>query len=137
MRSMFRQGVHSSVLFVFLTMITVLAASSGVSAQTHVVSPAALRQQALDASRARAANIEKVSEFMTSSKANQALRRARLDPAQVQAAVSTLGDEELAQLAARATKAQANFAAGDLSDRDLLIILVGIAALILIIVAVR
>jgi hypothetical protein len=43
----------------------------------------------------------------------------------------------VAQLAARAQKAQADFAAGSISDRDLIIILVCIAALILIIVAVR
>jgi hypothetical protein len=60
-----------------------------------------------------------------------------MDPAQVKTAVSTLNDAELAQLASRADKAQADFAAGRLSDRDLIIILVAIAALILIIVAVR
>ena len=38
---------------------------------------------------------------------------------------------------ARANKAQADFAAGNLSDRDLIIILIAVAALILIIVAVR
>jgi hypothetical protein len=51
--------------------------------------------------------------------------------------VSSLSDEELRQLASKANKAQADFAAGTLSDRDLLLILVAIAALILIIVAVR
>ena len=52
-------------------------------------------------------------------------------------AVSALSDQELAQLAARSDKAQRDFAAGTLSDRDLIIILVALAALILIIVAVR
>ena len=52
-------------------------------------------------------------------------------------AVAGLSDEELAHLASRAQKAQADFAAGNMGDRDLLIILVCIAALILIIVAVR
>jgi hypothetical protein len=55
----------------------------------------------------------------------------------VKNAVSRLNDEELAQLAARASKAQADFAAGRLSDRDLIIILLAVVALILIIVAVR
>ena len=44
---------------------------------------------------------------------------------------------ELAQLASRVQKAQSDFAAGRLSDRDLIIILVAVAVLILIIVAVR
>jgi hypothetical protein len=137
MPSTFRQGVRHGLFFIFVAMIAVLVPCSRASAQTHVVSPAELRQQAAEASRTRAANIQKLSEFLASSKADQSLRAAHMDAGQVQAAVSTLGDEELAQLASRAAKAQSDFAAGDLSDRDLLIILVGIAALILIIVAVR
>jgi hypothetical protein len=117
--------------------MAVAAASVNVWAQTHVVSRAELRQQMLDAARTRAANIETVKEFISFPHAQQALRIAHLNPQRVQAAVSTLSDEEVAQLAARAAKAQRDFAAGDLSDRDLLLILVGIAALILIIVAVR
>ena len=138
MRCMFRQGVRSSVFCVFLAIMAVAAVmSANAWAQTHVVSPAELRQQVLDATRARAANIETVKEFVSSPDAQQALRIAHMDPKQVQAAVSTLSDAEVAQLAARAAKAKLDFAAGDLSDRDLLFIILGIAALILIIVAVR
>lgn len=53
------------------------------------------------------------------------------------AAVATLTDAELAELAVRADAMQNDFAAGRLSERDILIIILGIAALILIIVAVR
>jgi len=56
---------------------------------------------------------------------------------EVKTAVSTLSDQELAQLASRSTKAQADFAAGRIEDHDLLVILVAIAALVLIIIAVR
>ncbi|MGH9571619.1 MAG: hypothetical protein ACRD4F_18405, partial [Candidatus Angelobacter sp.] len=56
---------------------------------------------------------------------------------QVRTAVSTLDDQELAELSARAQKAQADFAAGNLTDRDLILIILGIAVLVLIIVAVR
>jgi hypothetical protein len=55
----------------------------------------------------------------------------------VKDSISRLNDEELAQLAERSNKAQTDFAAGSLSSRNLIIILVAIAALILIIVAVR
>jgi hypothetical protein len=48
-----------------------------------------------------------------------------------------LNDQELAQLASRATNAQKDFAAGNIDNHDLLLILVGIAVLILIIVAVH
>jgi hypothetical protein len=40
-------------------------------------------------------------------------------------------------LAARANKAQVDFAAGNINDHDLLIILIAVLALILIIVAVK
>jgi hypothetical protein len=60
-----------------------------------------------------------------------------MDLAKVESAISSLSDQELARLASRAEKAQIDFAAGRLSDRDLLLILLGIAGLILIIVAVH
>jgi hypothetical protein len=104
---------------------------------THVVSPSDLQRAAVQASNLRQQNVEQVRQFFSSEEAEQALRSAHMNPEQVKNAVSTLDDAELAQLASRTQKAQADFAAGSLSDRDLIIILVCIAALILIIVAVR
>jgi hypothetical protein len=103
----------------------------------HVVSPSDLQQAAVQASTVRQRNVEQVRQFFSSEQASKALRSAHMNPEQVKNAVSTLDDAELAQLASRAQKTQADFAAGTLSDRDLIIILVAIAALILIIVAVR
>jgi hypothetical protein len=60
-----------------------------------------------------------------------------MNPEQIKNAVSTLDDNELAQLASRTQKAQADLAAGRLSNRDLIIIIVAVAVVILIIVAVR
>ncbi len=118
-------------------LVTIFVVPPSLLAQAHVVSPADLQKEMLDASRARQRNLESVRQFLSSPRAEKALKSARMDPARVKTAVSTLSDQELAQLASRANKAQADFAAGTLSDRDLIIILVGIAALILIIVAVR
>ena len=103
----------------------------------HVVSPSDSQQAAVQASAVRQQNVEQVRQFFSSERAQKALRSAHMNPEQVKNAVSTLDDVELAQLASRAQKTQADFAAGTLSDRDLIIILVAIAALILIIVAVR
>jgi hypothetical protein len=89
------------------------------------------------ATQARRQNIETIQQFFSSTAAQKALKSAHMDPQRVTEAVSGLSDEELARLASRASKAQADFAAGKLSDRDLIIILIAIAALILIIVAVR
>lgn len=104
---------------------------------THVVSPSDMQQAAVQVSTVRQQNMEQVRQFFSSEKADKALRSAHMNPEQVKNAVSTLDDADLAQLASRAQKTQADFAAGTLSDRDLIIILVAIAALILIIVAVR
>jgi hypothetical protein len=106
-------------------------------ATAHVVSPSDLQQAAAQASAVRQQHVEQVRQFFSSEKANTALRSAHINPEQVKNAASTLDDSELAQLASRVNKTQADFAAGTLSDRDLIIILVAIAALILIIVAVR
>jgi hypothetical protein len=110
---------------------------SNLAAQAHVVSPADLQKETMAASQARQRNLETVTQFLSSPRAQKALRSAHMDPSQVKTAVSTLSDQELAQLASRSANAQADFAAGRIDDRDLLIILVAIAALILIIVAVR
>ena len=106
-------------------------------AQRHVVSPSDLQKEVLAATQARQRNLEKVKQFFSSQAAEKALKSAHMEPARVKSAVSTLSDQELAQFASRAQKAQADFAAGRLADRDLLIIVLGIAALVLIIVAVR
>jgi hypothetical protein len=118
-------------------LVTVFAVPPSLLAQAHVVSPTDLQKEMLDASRARQRNLESVWQFLSSPRAEQALKSARMDPTHVKTAVSTLSDQELALLASRAEKAQADFAAGRLSDRDLIIILIAIAGLILIIVAVR
>ena len=108
-----------------------------VVAQNHVISSADLRKEAAAASQTRQQNLEAVQKFLFNPTGEKAMKSAGIDPQQVKTAVPTLNDEELAQLAARANKAQADFAAGDLSQRDILWIILAIAALVLIIVAVR
>jgi hypothetical protein len=118
-------------------LVLLFAFPSNLAAQAHVVSPADLQKDTIAATQARQRNLQTVTQFFSSEKAQKALRSAHMDPAQVKTAVSSLSDQELAQLASRSTKAQADFAAGRIEDHDLLVILVAIAALVLIIVAVR
>jgi tyrosyl-tRNA synthetase len=118
---------------------TIFAIPQNLLAQAaeHVVSSAELQKAAVDASRARQQNLDTLKEFFSSERAQRALKAAHTDPEQVKKAVASLTDEELSQLASRARRAQADFAAGHLADRDLIIILIVIAGLILIIVAVH
>ena len=118
-------------------LITIFAVPPNLLAQAHIVSPSDLHKAVTETSQARQQNVSKVKEFFSSQAAEKALRSARMNPEQIKNAVSTLSDAELAQLASRVDKAQHDLAAGNLSDRDLLIIIILIAALVLIIVAVR
>lgn len=120
-------------------LVTLTAVPSDVFAQAseHVVSPADLQKATVDASRAREQNLASLNSAFSSEKAQNALKSAHMNPEQVKTAVASLSDAELAQLASRVNKGQADFAAGNMSDHDLLIILVCIAALVLIVVAVH
>lgn len=133
MRFVLRQSVRILVALV----LTCFIVPTGLLAQTHVVSPADLQQQVVTASQVREHNLQTVQNFLSTPRAEKAFKSSHIDPRQVRTAVSTLNDQELAELAARADKAQAEFAAGNLSDHDLVLIILGIAVLILIIVAVR
>ncbi len=125
--------------FTGVVLITVFVIPQNIVAQApqHLVSPGDLQKAAVDASQRRQQNIDTLNDFLSTAQAEKALQSAHMNPQEVMKGVAGLSDDELAQLASRANKAQSDFAAGNLGDRDLLIILVCIAALILIIVAVR
>ncbi len=105
--------------------------------QNHVVSPAQIHKDVVAASAVRQQNLQQLQDSLSSPQVEQAMQSAHIDSQEVTSAASQLNNEELTQLAARSAKAEADFAAGTMSNHDLLLILVGIAALILIIVAVR
>jgi len=129
-----RQSLRMAIAVVLVALFIV---PTEALAQSHVVSPADLQKEAVAASQVRQHNLESVQHLLSKPAAEKALKSAKMDPRQVTTAVSTLNDQELSQLAARADKAQADFAAGNLSERDLILIILGIAILVLIIVAVR
>jgi hypothetical protein len=114
-----------------------VAAPQIMPAQNHVVSPGQMQNDVAAASTARQNNRKEVWDFLSTKEAQRAMRSANIDPQQVTNAIGQLNDRELTNLAARSANAQRDFAAGDMDNHDLLLILVGIAALILIIVAVR
>ncbi len=117
---------------VLITAFTVPQTLTAQSAQ-HLVSPSDLQQAAVDASQTRQQNLDTLNNFLSTDQARQALQSARVSPQQVKKAVAGLSDEELAQLASRAQKAQADFAAGTIGDRDLIFIVLAIVVLILLI----
>lgn len=103
----------------------------------HIVSSQDLRQDLQRSAEKRQADEAAIRGLFSTDTARKALKSANMDYKKVDQAVSQLSDEDLARLAARSREAQKDFAAGNLTDRDLLIILLCIAGLVLIIVAVR
>jgi len=133
-----KKSLSRAVEFSFVLLLgLVLATPQDVLAQNHVVSSSDIQKDVAAASASRQKNLAQLESFLSSKEAQRAIRSAHIDYQQVKSAVRQLNDNDLARLSARSEKAQKDFAAGKLSDRDLIIILVGIAALILIIVAVR
>jgi Flp pilus assembly protein TadB len=99
------------------------AAPHSIAAQKtdHLVSPGDLDKAAQEATQVRRQNIDTLRDFLSSPKAQKALEQAHINPVEVQ----------------NADKARNDFAAGNMTDHDLLVILVAVAVIILIIVAVH
>ena len=122
--------------FAAAVLIAVFTVPQTITAQSaqHLVSPSDLQNAAVAASQTRQQNLDTLNNFLSSDQAGKALESAHVSPQQVKKAVAGLSDEELAQLASRAQKAQADFAAG--MGTGTLLILV-IIVLVIIIVAVK
>jgi len=125
------QFAHFFTAAVFITAFTVSQPITAQSAQ-HLVSPSDLQKAVVDASQTRQQNLDALNNFLSSDQAKQALQSAHVSQQQVKKAVAGMSDEELAQLASRAQKAQSDFAAG-MGDRDLILIVLAIVVLILLI----
>jgi hypothetical protein len=129
-----------SRIFQFLLILALsvaVALPQSLFAQDHVVSASDLRKDLQEASAARERDLAQLDHFFSSEQGQKALETVRISYQQVNKAVRSLSDDDLARLSARAQHAQNDFAAGNISNRDLIWILIGIAALVLIIVAVR
>jgi hypothetical protein len=117
--------------------VAICGSSSRLYAQAHVVSLADLQKEVVSAAKTRQDRVDQVTRFLSSDRAKKAFSSAGIDAKQVTNAIATLSDEELTQLSTRASKAQADFAAGTLTDHDLTLIILAIAILVLLIVAIR
>ena len=103
----------------------------------HVVSLDELKKDAARPAETRQADESAVRNLLSSESGQKALKSANLDFQKVDKAVSQLSDEDLAKLAERSRQAQKDFAAGTLSDRDLLWIILIIVAILIVALAVR
>jgi len=124
---------------ILLAVCLVTAGSPPLRAQQkdHAVSSDQLRIDVQKSAAARQANEAAVREMFASEAGKKALNSAGIDYQKVDQAISQVNDEDLARMADRSHEVQKDFAAGRMSDRDLLIILLVAVGLILIIIAVR
>jgi hypothetical protein len=99
----------------------------------HVLSLGELRKDSAQVAQTRQANEDAVRNLFSSEQGQKALKSAHLDYQRVDKAVSQLSDEELAKLAQRSRQAQADFAAGRLSNGAIIAIVVVIAATIILV----
>jgi hypothetical protein len=100
----------------------------------HVVSLSDLSKDSARPVETRLANEAAIRQLLSSEAGQKALQSAKIDYAKVDKAVGQLSDEDVARLADRSREVQSDFAAGSLSDRDLLVIVI-IAVLIIALIA--
>jgi hypothetical protein len=91
-----------------------------------------MQQQLATSATNRQQQIKTLTRFLSTPDAERAMRDAHIDPVQVQTAIPTLSDQELANLATRAADAQQKFSAGSLNNEMLLIVILVIAIVIIV-----
>lgn len=134
--------MHSRVkMCVSLLAVAILLVAAGIPARAqdkpHVVSLSDLNKDSARPAQTRQSNEEAIRTLLSSEQGQKALKSAHLDYQKVDKAIGQLSDEDLAKLAQRSRQAQADFAAGTISDRDLLWILVIAVAIIVLALALR
>lgn len=120
-----------------LSMAVIALVAGQALAQDHLVSREAARERVLDAAPERARSLATLDAVLQTPEARQAAASLGADTAQLRAALPTLSDAEIADLASRAEALQADPVAGlDDDIKTLLIIFLIVAIVILVLQAV-
>jgi hypothetical protein len=125
----------------FATLILAAAVTAGptlAQSQTdHVVSLGELNKDAAGPAQTRRANEAEIRQLFATVDGQKALKSANVDYAKIDRAVSSMSDEDVARISNRARELNRDFAAGSLSDHDLLLILIIALIVIILIVVLR
>ena len=106
-------------------------------ADQHVVSLGELNGDAAGPAEARRANEAEIRHLFATVDGQKALKTANVEFAKIDRAVSSMSDEDVARISSRAREIDRDFAAGSLSDHDLLLILIIALIVIILIVVLR
>jgi len=113
---------------VLMLVIAALPGLAGIPARAqnkdHVVSLSDLNKDTARPAQTRQSNEEAVRTLLSSDSGQKALKSAGVDYQKVYKAIGQLSDDDVAKLAERSRKAQNDFSAGRISDRDLMWIIV-------------
>ena len=126
----------------FATMLLAAAVTAGPmlaqsQADQHVVSLGELNKAAAGPADTRRANEAEIRQLFATVDGQRALKTANVDYAKIDKAVSSMSDEDVARISDRARAIDRDFAAGSLSDHDLLLILIIAMIVIILIVVLR
>ena len=126
-----------ALAMVVLLFFTGISTRAQAQEKQHVVSLDELKKDAARPAATRQANEAAVRELLSSEQGQQALKSAKFDFQRVDKAIGQMSDEDVATLAERSRPARADFAAGRISDRDLLWIILIIVGIIILALALR
>lgn len=108
------------------------AADRQAASQDHVVSPQGMQRQLQNSSADRQKNIDSINNLLSTSQAEKVMRDRHIDAQQVRNAIPTLSDKELADLGARSSHAQQDFAAGHIGPSLFTLIIILIIVIIIV-----
>jgi len=132
-----RNATRACSILLAVCLVTVGSLPVRAQQKDHAVSSDQLRVDVQKSAATRQGNEAAVRDMFASEAGKKALNSAGIDYQKVDQAISQVNDEDLARMADRSREVQKDFAAGRMSDRDLIIILLVAVGLILIIIAVR
>jgi len=132
-----RNATRACSILLAVCLVAVGSPPVGAQQKDHAVSSDQLRIDVQKSAATRQANEAAVRDMFASEAGKKALNSAGIDYQKGDQAISQVNEEDLARMADRSREVQRDFAAGRMSDRDLIIILLVAVALILIIIAVR
>lgn len=131
----FQLSLRTGITSALILLLTLPAGSYGQApASGHVVSAKIMQKRMADSALKRQKNIETLTKFFSTPVAERAIRDAQYNPDQVRRAIPTLTDAELADLAARSTEAQQQFAAGHLTPTELALVVVALVVVVVVII---
>jgi hypothetical protein len=134
MKHHFPQWVRASVT---CSLVFALTTVQPLQAQSPVIQSSELRGALSKASSIRQKNLEQIQSFFGSEPVRNALSKSSFNSSQIQKTVALLSSDELAKLALRTQKIQADFVAGALNNQQLTYIVIALATAVLVLLIVE